>query len=461
MPAPRPGSRFGPGTPKRTLGAMTVTTSLATTLSRHRLSVDAGGEASCDLQLRNTSDVVDQFDVDVVGPAAAWARAETPVINLMPGGEATVQVVFAPPRSAEVTAGTVAFAVRVRSRENPGSSAVQEGEVEVAPFAELTAELVPAKRRGRRKAKYKLAVENLGNQPETVSLVPIDTEDMLDIDVRPANLATRPGTVTIVKVRTTPKRRFLRGEPKIHPFQLEVHAGDRDPQMVDGVMIQERLLPKWILPALLAVAAGAVALLVLWFTLVKPSVQSVAKDQAQQQLGAANKAAEDANQAARQANQAAQQATGGGSAGGGSAGGAGGPAGAGGAPGGGLGGAGQPGAQGGGTPVDFRIAAGANVAVNGTFQSFPYTAPDGKAMDLGDMVLQNPRGDTGILRITVGDKVILETGLANYRDLDYHYVNALRVVPNQPVAVAVSCAAPGSGAKQCTPSVSFSGRLLS
>ena len=59
-----------------------------------------------------------------------------------------------------------------------------------------------------------------------------------------------------------------------------------------------------------------------------------------------------------------------------------------------------------------------------------------------------------------GDKVVLETGLANYRDLDYHYVNALRVEPGQPVVVAVNCTTPGNGAKQCTPSVSFSGRLL-
>jgi hypothetical protein len=75
-------------------------------------------------------------------------------------------------------------------------------------------------------------------------------------------------------------------------------------------------------------------------------------------------------------------------------------------------------------------------------------------------VLQNPRGDSGILRVLLGDKVVLETGLANFRDLDYHYVNALRVEPDQPVVVAVSCGTPGAGATQCTPAVSFSGRLL-
>jgi hypothetical protein len=81
-------------------------------------------------------------------------------------------------------------------------------------------------------------------------------------------------------------------------------------------------------------------------------------------------------------------------------------------------------------------------------------------MDIGDLVLQNPRGDTGFLRIRLGDDIVLETGLANFRDLDYHYVNPLHVAGGVPVVVEVNCGAPGAGAPRCTPSVSFSGTLL-
>jgi hypothetical protein len=449
---------------------MSVTAALGST----NLAVEPGAETRCEIRLRNTGHVVDQLTVEVVGEAAGWTTVVPAVVNLLPGGETTGLVVFAPPRSSEAPAGPVPFAVRVRSREDQDAAVVQEGEVVVAPFTDVTAELVPPKRNGRRKAKFLLAVDNNGNRPVAAEILALDPEDALRISVTPTTFDARPGTATIVKVAAAPHRRSLRGQPKVHPFQLEVRTPERVPVVVDGAMVQERLLPKWLLPALAVVGAAVVALFVLWFALLKPTVQSAVTEQVQPHVSRANNAAQQASAAASAAISAAAQQNGGGGGGGSGGGGntpqgGGPPGGNGGGDNGGAGGndgttrnggTNGNGAAGGGTPTDFRITTAASVVTDGSFQSFQYVAADHAVMDLGDIVLQNPNGDSGLLRLSIGGDVVLEAGLANFRDLDYHYVNPLRVPADQPVVVSVNCTAAGGGDTVCTPAVSFSGQIV-
>jgi hypothetical protein len=420
---------------------MTVTA----TLSHAELTVAAGAETTTELTIANGGEVVDQLTVELLGDAVDWCEISPATVNLMPGTDGPVTLTFTPPRGAGVPAGPVSFGVRVRSREHPGSSTVAEGQVEVGGFTELVGELVPPRRHARRRARYRLAVENTGNRPETVDVSAFDTGgDVLDLRVTPATVVAQPGTVTIVRVSAKARRRFLRGEPRSHPFELELAtAGDHlpEPVVVDGVVVQEQVLPRWLLPVFLALVAGAAALAALWFTVLKPTVQSVAAAQVAPAVSEANAAVSQAKEAAAQADQAADVATGA-------------------AP-------GDPATPpttttppGGPEPVDFRVAAQAAPVTDGSYQRFLYTAPDRRPMEIGDLVLQNPRGDSGFLRVLLGDTVVLEAGLANFRDLDYHYVNALRVAGGEAVVVEVNCTAPGLAATRCTPSVSFSGKLL-
>jgi hypothetical protein len=446
---------------------------VAAALSDRTLTVQPGSEVTCEVQVRNTGEVVDQFTVDVVGDAQPWSRVEPGIINLLPGGEATARVIFAPPRSSEVLAGTVDIAIRVMSREDPEGSTVEEGQVVVEPFVEVAAELVPRKRRGRRRARFRLVVDNTGNQDTAVDVMAADTEDDADLLVRPAQVTIRPGTAVVIRVRVTPHKRFLKGDPKTIPFQSMVLVPGEEPITADGVMIHEQLMPAWLIPAAAMLAVIAGALVAVWFLLLRPQVQSIAAQQTQQQVSQAASAAQQASQAAAQASHAAaaaQVASGGGAAGGAAGGTAAGNAGSGGSgsgsggsgSGGGSGGAGGAAGSGGsGGPDDtaFRVSTGANQVTNGSFQNFGFTEPNHKSLNIGDLVLQNPRGDSGILRIELGSNVILEEGLDNFRDLDYHYEVPLYVPPDEPITLAVDCVTPGTGATQCTPSVSFSGKL--
>ncbi|MGX7826383.1 COG1470 family protein [Actinokineospora sp. 24-640] len=405
------------------------------------LSVAAGDEATCEIRVRNGGQVVDQFSVDLIGETVPWTRAEPATVNLMPGGEVTVALVFAPPKSSEVLAGTYAFAVRVRSREDPDSAVVEEGRIDVEPFTELDTELLPTRRRGRTRARYQLAVENAGNTPVRTEVEPFDPEDdQLDIRLNRTFFTVQPGTVALLKVRVKPYDRFLRGEPRNHPFELRVlRESDNDaavaaePMVAKGLMVQERMLPTWVLPILAVLALLAVALTTLWFAVVAPGVKSIANEQVQSGVSAANSAADAADAAAQRADGHAQeiQAS--------------------------LSAAPTPPAP---QPLDFRVATFADPVTDGSFQRFTFTAPQGRVMQIVDVLLQNPRSDVGYLRIGVGDKVLSEFGLANFTDKSITYSNPLRVEPGRPVVISVNCVTPGAGSARCTPSVTFSGTTV-
>jgi type II secretory pathway pseudopilin PulG len=429
------------------------------TLSATGLAVAPGEDVTCTVVVRNTGDLVDEFTVDVVGDASAWATAEPPSVNLVPQASASVVVRFAPPRAAEVAAGSVPFGIRVASREDPYGSVVEEGVVEVGGFTDMTAELVPAKVEGSRRGRFEVAVDNVGNHPVAVRLHPADPDGDLEFKLAQNDVVLAPGTAAFVKLVAKPRNTFLRGPSQPRPFRVEVVPSSGPPLTAAGTMVQRQLLPKWVLPALIALLALAAVLAALWFTVLKPAVKSAAREAAAQQADqvktAADQAQAGAGQAQEQAKQAEAKAEEAMKAAGldpnlppGSA-----PTAKPNAP-----------ATAPGEPTDFRVAADAAIVANpDVFTDFTFTPPPEKALLISDIVLQNPRCDTGTVRVmrdVDGTRSVLwEVGLANFRDLDRHYAEPLQFKKGEKIVVQVSCQNPAEKGN-CKPSVSFSGRAL-
>jgi hypothetical protein len=426
------------------------------TLATAGLAVEPGEEVTCVVTIRNTGEVVDQFVVDVVGDADAWATAEPATVNLLPQESAEVVIRFAPPRTAEVPSGEVGFGVRVTSREDPYGSVVEEGDIQVGAFSDVAAELVPAKVEASSRAKYEIALDNLGNHPVTLLLRPVDPEDELDFRLERSDVVLPPGTAGFIRMQARPKKKFLRGQPKRHLFRVEVVPSSGQPLTTDGTMVQRQLLPKWLLPALLALLALAVLLVTLWFTVLKPAVRSAAREasaqQAEEVKAVAQKAEDKAAAAAGDSSLAKQDSSKAMEAAGLD------PANPQAGP--------TPGAKQSTTPTeptDFRVAADAPIDSDAKrFTEFTFTpSDDKKTLVITDLILQNPRGDNGTVRVVRdadGTKsVLLEVGLANFRDLDHHWLQAWRFKPGEKVVFEVSCQNPVDRGN-CTPSASFSGR---
>jgi hypothetical protein len=400
-------------------------------LEPRSIAATPGTPAVVAVRLRNTGAVVDQFTFEVVGDAAAWATVDPPSVSLFPGAEGATVLTFTAPRSPAVRAGRVPFGLRVQSKEDPAGSTVEEGSVEVAPFTEVTAELVPRTSRGSTGATHDLAVDNRGNVPLSAAITASDPDRLLGFDLRPPAVNAEPGAAVFSKIRVAPQKRFWRGASVTRPFNVQVALPTGEPLSLDGSLLQTPVLPPWTLRALLAALALLVALVLVWGLLLKPAIESSARDQAEDILAAVG---------------ITLPPSGGGGGGPGSSDGGGGSSspsdgGASGSP----TTSGDPStppttapttpAAGEVTPIDGRLTNG------GT----PRKPAPGSSLYITDLVFSNADpAAAGEIRLERSGTVLLSLQLQNFRDLDFHFVTPIFVAEDQELAIVCSPACPGT-----------------
>ena len=427
-------------------------------LTPSSVEVEPGASVSTEVVVRNTGAVVDEFTIEVLGAARAWTTVSTPVVSLFPGGEGRFALIIAPPRLSSVRAGEVDLVVKVTSKEDPAGSVVEEGIISVRAFTAPSIELVPRTVTGWRRASAELAVDNRGNVATTTQVSAADPDAALRFIVEPADVVVQPGAAGFAAVKVSAVKTFWRGPDRSVSYTVTAATGDGVALSVGGTFVQRARLPRWLLRALLLALLLLVALFLLWQGVLKPAVRTAAREAAVKQV---DKAAEKAAQQTAAALGATPGGGGGASGGGAGGGGAGGGGGAttttvaGGASGTGTTGVASTGGDDGrgGTSIDKRIAVSANSGSSANQSWDP--APKGTRFSLTDIVLQNPQGDTGLLRIKRGDEVLLETAVENFRDLDFHYVAAYSF-EDQKLTVEVDCRNP-EAAKPCKVAASFAG----
>jgi hypothetical protein len=403
------------------------------TLAAKTVMVTPGGEAVSEVRIRNSGTVVDQFTLEVLGDASAWAIVEPAVVPLFPGAEAVARIRFKPPKSSSVPARALPFAVRVKSREDARASMVEEGVVQVGPFNDTTAELIPRTAKGRSRARAQLALDNRGNIRVNARLTAADPDRKLNFAITPQALTAEPGTASFASIRLSPRQRFLTGPAKVSPYKVLIHQDGLPTITVDGAMQQEGLIPPMLIPLAIAAAALLLILLILWFVLLRPAIQSTAQQAAQNSA-----AVQAANAKADKALTAASAAA-----------------------------AGKP------VPASAGLATGPNpfsgdqwssrLALNsgtgqGTSATLHLDANGG--VSITDLIFENPNGDSGTVQLKRGNEVLLSMRLENFRDLDFHYIAPLifqgtNKDPNGTNTITYSCT-PDSGSA-CTSSVQMSG----
>ncbi|MFE6838443.1 hydrolytic protein [Streptomyces sp. NPDC057705] len=415
------------------------------------VSVTPGGTATTSLTVRNDSDIVEAYRLEIVGDCAAWATVEPERVSLYPGTSETVTIRLAPPRSPQVRAGDVPLAVRVLPTEHPEAVRVPETTVHVGAFRELRAESAPKRRRGWLRGRYRLAVRNEGNCPVQLGFTPAQPGEELKFAFTPAVLKLEPGESAEVGLRVRTGRPVWFGTPVTWPFTVEVAeaeaaAGDGggdggaedgrerpepDPvrASLEAEFVQIPIFPRW----LLAVLAALLALLLAWFLLVRPAVRSTAKEAADEAVQKKPTPSADLNGQTPVTGDGKQP----GGAGKGTQPGAGG-AGTGTGAGGGGGGTGSGGQQ---SSATIDLQTGGGQAKTGT-----YTVPAGKVFGITDIVVANFQGDEGVVTIDFGDRKITTIALETFRNQDYHWVTPISITESQTVTVQVTCAKPGTPA---------------
>ncbi|MFF9484580.1 hydrolytic protein [Streptomyces sp. NPDC014676] len=420
-----------PGAPGLDLPAVTVT---------------PGDIATTTLTVRNDSDIVEAYDLKVVGDCAAWTTVEPARVSLYPGTSETVTLRLEPPRSPEIRAGEVPLGVRVLPNEHPDAVRVLETTVHIGEFRELRTELSPRRRRGWLRGRYLLAVRNQGNTPVRVRFTPGQAGEELAFAFDPAQPKLEPGESAEVRLRVRTAKPVWFGDPVVWPFTVDTteaveqeepaEARGDDPVVrppLDAEFVQIPIFPKW----LLVLLAALLALLLAWFTLVRPAVRSAAEEAAteavqprptpagEQEAGGEGApgtgGAEDSPGGGGQESGAAAPGTGGG--------------GSGSAAGGGIAAGGRQSSE----TIDLKTRTGAT-------ESGTYEVPENSVFGVTDIVVANFQGDEGVLTISFGDRKITTIALETFRNQDYHWVTPIEIPENDTVTISVTCAKPGTPA---------------
>ena len=415
------------------------------------MTVAPGAVATTTLTVRNDSDIVEAYSLEVVGECAAWSTVEPARVSLYPGTSETVTIPLSPPRSPEIRAGERPFAVRVLPAEHPESVRVPEGLVRIGAFHELQTELAPRRRRGWLRGRYRLAVRNQGNTPVQVEFTPGQPGEELGFAFSPDRPTLEPGESLEVGLRVRTGKPVWFGSPVVWPFTLTTTEVAEAPQAentetrdveptedvvpappLDAEFVQIPIFPKW----LLALLAAILALILLWFTLVRPAVRSAAKDAAKDAVQPRPAPTSGQNPGGGTGGSAAPGGGQGGTAGQGQGSGQGSGSGTGTEGGGGTG-------VGGGAQLSQTIEVKANAGQTG---KGVYTVPDDNVFEVTDIVLANFQGDEGVLTFSFGDRKITTIALETFRNQDYHWVTPIKIPANDAVTVEVTCAKPGTPA---------------
>lgn len=420
------------------------------------LAVDPGGRAQCKVRVKNTGTLVQQYHMVVLGDTAAWAKVEPPILSLFPGNEDTVTIVFTPPQEADVLPGETAFGLKVTPETEADQGVVEEGIITVGRFDDISAELLPSQAKSRRSTRHRVAIDSRGNAPVRVSIQALDPKDEVVIKVSPQVFTLEPGKATFASVRVKTRKQFFRGAPKTHPFKVLVGPDNMATIELDGSMVQPPAVPALLLPV-----AAIMALVLIWFSLFKPALQSAARDAVEEPIVALEKDVAETKKdveeiktpettaapppttastflqdslatttttltpvlvpIATTSTTATTLAGGTGTAGGS------------------TGGAGGAGAT--GDPFDRRLEL---VAAPGDSQTNAYTVPTGKTLKVTDLILQNVNGTAGDVRIQrvtpTATSDLLVTKLENSSgDQTYQFQTPLVFKAGEKIQLRVDC----------------------
>jgi len=233
-----------------------VTVAVAPTV----LAVRPGEEATAEIRVRNKSNVVDQYDIQVVGEPSQWTVAEPATLSLFPDAEGVTRVRFRPIRSPAIPAGRKPFAINVQSRSSSAISARQDGAVELAPFQDAAVSITPRTSRGGTSAIHRLTIENRGNVPLHAMLDATDPDEALSFQFDNPVVSIPPGLSSFTQLTVQPRSIFYDGPPQPHAFKVRLETEAVSPVSADATFMQEavpRPVPRKfpIVPVLLGVLA--------------------------------------------------------------------------------------------------------------------------------------------------------------------------------------------------------------
>ncbi|MEP6296341.1 MAG: hypothetical protein ABJ382_03370 [Ilumatobacter sp.] len=380
--------------------------SVSASFQPDHIDATPGQAAALSLHLQNNTDAERMVTLRAGGGLAAQTVLQTETIYLDPNEHFEVPVIV--DANASLVAGPHSCVIEVVDDKETTSAAAT---IQVATSEAWSARLEPQRSKSASAGRHKVVVENSGNVPMTVEFVATSAPGVSTELAAPA-VNIDPGKTAKVEFRVAPHAKFWSGTSVEHPFSIAVAGSNGDRSDLEGTYEQGPRVRSWFGPA----AAGMVGALLLgtlaWFTVLKPSVLDSAREEAAE-LDALQQADLDDRVTAIEAaaEEAAELPL--------------------------------------GDPTDLRLTVDAEASTTST-QEFDFDATgSGRILSISDVVFQNPTGAAGRVELLRDDEVLLDQEMANFRDLDFHFVAPFQIESGSSVSLRVTCTPPGPGTEAC------------
>jgi antitoxin (DNA-binding transcriptional repressor) of toxin-antitoxin stability system len=219
--------------------------SLIAAIEPGTVRVEPGGSAEAKVRVKNQSERVDGFRIEVVGPMAKWATVEPPVLNLYARAEGEATITFRPPRAPVPRARSHRFGVKVQSVAEPDTSTVEEAFVTVLPFIALTTALTKRVARGWRSAGHEVKVTNGGNDVARVTATAADPEEEVNPTVEPSRVDIEPGGTATLLTSVIRPSLYWRGAARRRPYTIHVSESTGGSETISAIFEQRPIVPGW------------------------------------------------------------------------------------------------------------------------------------------------------------------------------------------------------------------------
>lgn len=177
---------------------------MRTAIATTHLVVTPGSPVLFDIEVTNTSDVIDGVTATISGLDPAWVQLVVPVVSLFPESTATLTLRLALPD--DCLAGEYLVTARVVSVIDADRWSDHEFWISVQPLHNASMRLKPSVVVGKRSARFDLLVQNEGNVPMDFALAVADPTRVARTSVTPANLVVPAGELRTAEIEVSGKR---------------------------------------------------------------------------------------------------------------------------------------------------------------------------------------------------------------------------------------------------------------
>ena len=248
---------------------------LTVAVTPNAVQVKPGGTAQISVDVTNVSDIVQHYQVTIVGlPSDDYWASEPAVTKLRPGESGTIGVRINLPEKGGVLGGRTDLGVLVTSPYQPDVSRSVDLALDVSAVAGIELTATPMTATDRTSAAYAVSLSNEGNLEVPVDLVASDDHGKAQIVISPPSLDIRPGESQAAQVSVR-ARGILTGQERRSTISIKAQAGNETRGDVSVTFIQT----PWISPGVLRVLGIALGVMILAGSMVAGAVIGVQKRQ--------------------------------------------------------------------------------------------------------------------------------------------------------------------------------------